>query len=212
MAAMDAAAVGARLGVSRETMGRLEAYAGALRHWQKSINLVGKATLADLWARHILDCGQLHRHLPEDCPSVMDIGSGAGLPGLVLAILAAEPRPDMAVTLVESDGRKCAFLATAAREAGVEVEIRNERVERLPPLKPAVITARALAPMEKLLDWTRPQHHPGLQCLFLKGASHTRELTCLANSPNITSTAIPSESSPEGTIIRLTGFTAPGQP
>ena len=198
--------VGRRLDVSRETMDRLEAYAGALRHWQKGVNLVGKATLEDLWGRHILDCGQLFRHLPDKCPSVMDLGSGAGLPGLVLAIMAAEKMPGMATILVESDGRKCAFLAEAARKAGVEVDIRNERAERLPAMAPAVITARALAPLERLLEWTRPQHHAGLECLFLKGASHAQELTSIANSPNIAAQVLPSETSPEGAIIRLTGF------
>ena len=212
MPALDAGAVGRRLDVSRETLERLEAYVGVLRHWQNSINLVGGATIEDVWGRHILDCGQVFGHLPEDCPSVMDIGTGAGLPGLVLAVLAAEARPDMATTLVESDERKCAFLGEAARKAGVTVEIRNERVEALPPLNPAVITARALAPLEKLLLWTRRQQHAGLECLFMKGASYAGELTCLANSPNITSTVIPSESSSEGVIIRLTGFGDPERP
>ena len=92
------------------------------------------------------------------------------------------------------------------------VDIRNERVERLPPAKPAVITARALAPLGKLLAWTRPQHHPGLVCLFLKGASHAGELTSIANSPNIAAETIPSETSPHGAIIRLKGFTAPESP
>ena len=209
MAVLDAGAVGERLGVSRETIERLEAYAAELRHWQGSINLVGGATLDDLWERHILDSGQLFRLLPEHCPSMMDIGTGAGLPGLVLAIMAAESKPDTATTVVESDERKCAFLAAAARVAGVEVEIRNERVEQLPPLRPAVITARALAPLEKLLAWTRRQHHSGLMCLFMKGASHEEELTCLADSPNIAATVIPSETGSGGAIIRLTGFAAP---
>ena len=212
MPPMDAASVGRRLDVSRETLDRLEAYADVLRHWQKGINLVGKSTLDDVWGRHILDSGQVFRHLPAGCPSVMDIGSGAGFPGLVLAAIAVEKAPGMATTLVESDGRKCAFLSAAAKEAGLEVEIRNERAERLPPLGPAVITARAVAPLGKLLAWTRPQHHPGLQCLFLKGASYARELTCLSDSPNIASTVIPSETSPGGAIVLLTGFTGPEAP
>ena len=208
MAAPDAGAVGRQLDVSRETMERLEAYVAVLLDWRERVNLVGRSTLDDVWGRHVLDSGQLFRHLPAECPSVMDIGSGAGLPGLVLAILAAESRPGMATVLVESDGRKCAFLEAAMREAGVVVEIRHERVERLPPLKPAVITARALAPLEKLLAMTRSQHHPGLQCLFMKGASHEQELTCLDDSPNIAATVIPSVTNPEGAIISLTGFAA----
>ena len=208
VAGPDAGAVGRQLNVSRETIERLEAYVAVLRDWRERINLVGRSTMDDVWGRHVLDSGQLFRHLPEECPSVMDVGSGAGLPGLVLAAIAAGSRPGMATVLVESDGRKCAFLEAAADAAGVKVEIRNERVENLPPLGPAVITARAVAPLEKLIAMTRRQHHPGLQCLFMKGATHKRELTCLDDSPNIAVTVIPSVTSPEGAIIRLEGFTA----
>ena len=198
------------LDVSRETKERLKAFVAVLKRWQKSINLVSRSTLDEVWGRHILDCGQVYRHITDTDADVMDIGSGAGLPGLILAIMAAEKaaggeaaRP---VTLVESDERKCAFLSVAAREVGVSVTVCNKRIEELAPGAPGVITARALAPLEKLLEWTASQHHPGLECLFMKGANHAGELTCLVNYPSIRPKIIPSLSSPEGVIIRLTGF------
>jgi 16S rRNA (guanine527-N7)-methyltransferase len=138
----------------------------------------------------------------------MDIGSGAGLPGLVLAIMRQGDYGDDAhpVTLVESDQRKCAFLGVAAEECGVKVKIINERLEELSPIFPDVITARALAPIETLLQWTRAQHHDHLKCIFLKGAQVDEELTCLKNYPNINCMKSPSLSSPDGRIIELTGF------
>ncbi|MGC6484298.1 MAG: 16S rRNA (guanine(527)-N(7))-methyltransferase RsmG [Candidatus Puniceispirillales bacterium] len=194
-----------RLDVSRETRQRLEIYVALLKRWQRSINLVSTATLDDVWRRHILDSGQVFRHLSRPHDLIMDIGSGAGLPGLVLAIMGAGGAENP-LSLVESDERKCAFLAVAARECGISVKIRNTRLERLEPLRPAVITSRALAPLERLLDWTRAQHHPDLECLFLKGGQVDQELTCLANYPNINMDRIPSLSSPEGVLLKLTGF------
>lgn len=205
MRPLSAEEVRRQLDVSRETIQRLEAYVAVLVKWQRSINLVSQSTIDDIWRRHILDSGQVFRLLRDPSAPVMDIGSGAGLPGLVLAILGAEEAATP-LTLVESDERKCAFLGIAAREAGVKIRIINDRIEASPAQQPAVITARALAPLEKLLDWTRAQHHPGLECLFLKGARHQEELTSLVNYPNIRSEIIPSQTSPDGVILRLSGF------
>lgn len=202
---MNADDVARLLDVSRETQERLEIYVETLQHWQKSINLVSLSTLDDVWRRHILDCGQLFRHLSTPHGAVMDIGSGAGLPGLILAIMGAgsEAQP---VTLVESDERKCAFMAVAARQCGIKVKIRTKRLESLEPLQPDIITARAMAPLERLLLWTEKQHHANLQCLFLKGENVDQELTCLANYPNIKLETAESLSSSGGVILSLTGF------
>ena len=194
------------LNVSRETQEKLEIYVTLLTRWQKSINLVGSATLDDVWRRHILDSGQVFSHIANPDGQIMDIGSGAGLPGLILAIMGAGT-DDMPLMLVESDERKCAFMAVAARECGVSIKIKNTRLEQLAPIQPATITARALAPLERLLDWTSKQHHPDLQCLFMKGENVDQELTCLANYPNIKHETVPSLSSPQGVILNLTGFT-----
>ena len=135
------------LGVSRETLARLEDYADLLRKWQNAINLVSTASLNDLWRRHIWDSAQLLPHIPADAHSLLDLGSGAGFPGLVLAILGVD-----GVVLVEADKRKCAFLREAARVTGTDVTIHDRRIEdmgeEIPPVD--VITARAVASLSLL--------------------------------------------------------------
>ncbi len=131
--------------VSRETLARLEAWLAELRRWQARINLVGETTLADPWRRHILDSAQLLRLLPPGTRRLVDLGSGAGLPGLILAILGV---PE--VHLIESDRRKAAFLLTCKGRLGLaNVTVHAERAERvsLPPAD--VVTARAFAPLER---------------------------------------------------------------
>lgn len=162
--------------VSRETLARMEMHAALLRQWQPRINLVGPATLNDLWRRHILDSAQLFRFLPPPAGerTVLDMGSGAGFPGLVLAAMGAGH-----VHLAESDGRKAVFLRTAAREMGLSarVSVHDRRLESL-DLPPAdVITARALAPLEKLLAWGLPFARPDTLWLLPKGARVDEELT-----------------------------------
>ena len=131
----------AKSGVSRETLERLTIYADLLVKWQAKINLVGPETLADLWSRHMLDSAQLFPLIRPDAKRLVDLGSGAGFPGLVLGVMGA---PD--VHLVESDARKCAFLREAARLTGTTVTIHNKRIEQVAPLGADVVTARALAP------------------------------------------------------------------
>ena len=200
--------VGQALGVSRETLNQLERYVEILSKWQKSINLVSNKTVDDVWSRHILDSAQIFPFTGGANSQIMDVGSGAGLPGLILAILRhGEWGSDaFPVTLVESDERKCAFLGVAAQHCGVSVKIKNERLENLPSLTPDIITARALAPVETLLDWTKNQHHAGLKCVFLKGAQADEELTCLKEKPNIIVEKTASLTSDDGVILNLLGF------
>ncbi len=162
-------------GVSRETQARLEAYVALLRKWNRRINLVSRASLEDVWRRHVLDSSQLMAFLPS-APSgrrrvLLDLGSGAGLPGLVLAILGAGE-----VHLVEADRRKVAFLREAARVAEAEVEIHACRIEALKRFPADVVTARALAPLPRLLALAAPFLAPEGHCLFLKGAQAQTEL------------------------------------
>ena len=168
------------LNVSHETIDRLQVYVDLLVKWQARINLVSGQTLRTVWTRHILDCLQILPHLPQTPKRIMDIGTGAGLPGLLLAI--ASPHE---IHLVESDERKCAFLRTALRETGAQANIHNNRIESLPDLQIDVLTARALAPVGTLLEWTKAQHHVGLKCLFLKGRNLTSELTILSDWPTV---------------------------
>ncbi len=196
------------LDVSRETEERLVAYVALLSKWQQKINLISGNTLHDVWSRHILDSAQIFPLTGDADSKIMDIGSGAGLPGMITAILrAGKFGADAApVIMVESDQRKCAFLATAMRECGVTAVIKNKRLEQLEGLSPDVITARALAHIEKLLAWTKAQHHAGLKCVFLKGAKLDEELTCLNDYPNINSERTPSITSDDGMVVTLTGF------
>lgn len=188
----------AATGVSRETLDRLRAYADLLVKWQARINLVGPDTLPDLWRRHMLDSAQLFPHFPQGARRLVDLGSGAGFPGLVLAVLGA---PD--VHLVESDARKCAFLREAARVTGIPVTVHTQRIEKLPPLGADLVTARALAPLERLLDWAEPHLCPGGHMLFLKGKGSEDELTTASKGWNITFERVPSLSDPSGTILHL---------
>ncbi len=131
------------------------------------------------------------------------MGSGAGFPGLVLAIMGAEPGRQWTVHLVESDSRKAAFLATVARETGVPVEVHNKRLENLGPVAADVVVARALAPLDKLVDYARPLLKPDGQCLFLKGVGAEDELTAAHKTWTMTIDRLPSRSGPSGVVLRL---------
>ena len=185
-------------GVSRETLERLRAYADLLVKWQERINLVGPDTIADLWNRHVLDSAQLYPLIRPEARRLVDLGSGAGFPGLVLAVMGA---PD--VHLVESDQRKAAFLREAARMTGTTVTILAKRIEQVAPLAADVVTARALAPLGKLLDWAAPHLAPGGECLFLKGRGAEDELTAAAKEWNISASRTPSLTDPGGLVLHL---------
>jgi 16S rRNA (guanine527-N7)-methyltransferase len=187
--------------VSRETLARLAAFVALLERWSVRINLVGRDTLADPWRRHILDSAQLRPLIPENAATLVDLGSGAGFPGLVLAILDA---PNLeCVELVEADSRKCAFLREAARVTGARVAIRQARIET-PPHRPFdVVTARALAPLDRLLALARPFIAADGLCLFLKGAQVGEELTLAGKDWTMTSTSTASRSDPRGVVLQL---------
>jgi 16S rRNA (guanine527-N7)-methyltransferase len=186
------------MNLSDAVMDRLTVYAEMLEKWQKSINLVGPDTIPSLWVRHFLDSAQLFPLFPQNIHRVVDMGSGAGFPGLVLAILGA---PD--VNLIESDSRKCAFLRETARMTGTELKIHNCRIEKAPPLAADLVTARALAPLDKLLEWAEPHLLPGGHCLFLKGRGVDDELTQAAEGWNIQAERVQSLSDPSGSILHL---------
>jgi len=185
--------------VSRETLDRLQAYADLLVKWQQKINLVGRSTLPDLWRRHFLDSAQVMALLPADTRVLVDLGSGAGFPALVLAILGV---PE--VHMVESDQRKCVFLREAARVAGVDVRIHARRIESMDHFAADAITARALAPVAQLLDYAAPFLTSRTTCVFLKGQNVEDELTEAHKMWSIQVERHPSVTDPEATILRLT--------
>ncbi|MDA0661848.1 MAG: 16S rRNA (guanine(527)-N(7))-methyltransferase RsmG [Proteobacteria bacterium] len=182
------AAFRAATNVSRETLERLEAYADLLRKWAKRVNLVGESTLDDLWRRHI----------PEDARVLVDFGSGAGFPGLVLAIMGiAETH------LIESNHRKGTFLREVARITGAPVTVHTARAEALSGWQADIVTARALAPLPILLEYAAPFVTPRTLCLFLKGRRVDDELTETQKGWNITYDIFSSLTDPEGSIVRL---------
>lgn len=190
--------------VSRETMGRFECYAQLLHKWQKTINLVSRDSLADLWRRHFLDSAQLAELIPGDRPiTILDMGSGAGFPGLVLAMLGLDHGRQWSVHLVESDSRKAAFLSTVARETGIQAVIHNKRIENLDLIQVDVITARALAPLDKLINYASRFLTPEGQCLWLKGVGVEDELTAAGKTWKMTIERIPSRSGSTGVILRI---------
>ena len=197
MQALSAAEFQQATAVSRETLERLQTYLALLARWQKKINLVGPSTLADPWRRHVLDSAQLLPHIAAGS-TLVDLGSGAGFPGLVLAIMA-----QLDVHLVESDLRKTVFLQEAARLTGTVVEIHNQRIESLPALTADVITARALAPLPLLCELAQPLCHAETVCLFLKGRSAQEELTETQKQTTLQATLIASQTDSEGVLIKV---------
>jgi 16S rRNA (guanine527-N7)-methyltransferase len=194
--------------VSRETISALETYAALLVKWQKAINLVSGATLADLWRRHFLDSAQLLPLLPEGDGAITDLGSGAGFPGLVLALMSGRP-----TILIESDQRKAAFLGEVARATGCagRVQIHAARIEAVKPWAAPVITARALADLGQLLDWAAPFVTTDTICVFPKGAKAEEELTQALRVWKMVIERRRSITDPTGLILRLSHLERQGQ-
>ena len=173
----------AAFGVSRETIGRLEVYASVLQRWQKTINLVAPSTVGDVWHRHFADSAQVLALAPAGPLRWLDLGSGGGFPGLVIGLMLAE-RPGSAVTLIESDARKCAFLREVVRQTGLgallRVDILTGRIELAANTSKVgvvdVISARALAPLDRLLGWCQPYFGAGTIGLLPKGRDVDAEL------------------------------------
>jgi len=160
--------------VSRETFEKLKIYQHLLEEWQTKINLISAATLVNSWERHFKDSLQLSRFLSTRPTHLADLGSGAGFPGLVLAIACPQ---NLKVTLVEADLKKCIFLENVSRETFSPVTILNERIENLAiENKFDFITARGLAPLPLLLDYSFPLMKKNTVCLFLKGKEACTEI------------------------------------
>ncbi|WP_242500419.1 16S rRNA (guanine(527)-N(7))-methyltransferase RsmG [Tropicimonas sp. IMCC6043] len=163
--------------VSRETLDRLKAHLSLLRKWNAAINLVAPSTLAEGWDRHIIDSAQVFSCAPQHEGHWIDIGSGGGFPGLVCAIIAKERAPGLEFSFVESDKRKAAFLSTAVQALDIEARVLPSRIETLPSQNADIVTARALAPLSKLLGLAAPHLAPAGTCIFPKGERHAEELS-----------------------------------
>lgn len=188
--------------VSRESLEKLEHYEALLHKWQKTINLVAPSTLKETGVRHFLDSAQMLPHIPTHVKSVLDIGSGAGFPGMVLAILDS----GRAYTFIESDQRKCHFLQTVSRETGVSVQVVNSRIEAAIGTQDAdIITARALADVSKLLGFVEslPLKNFAIECLFLKGEKIESEIAEAQSHYGFDHDIHPSLSDSRGHILHI---------
>lgn len=160
------------MSASREAQ-KFEDYAALIRRWNPAINLIAASSLAELETRHIADCAQLATLASPTSGKWLDIGSGGGLPGLVIAI----SRPDLSVILVDSDQRKCAFLRSCVRELGLDnCTIVAARVEALPPAEAANLSARALAPLGKLMPYVKRHLAPAGTAWLMKGLNWRKEV------------------------------------
>ncbi|QFT58262.1 Ribosomal RNA small subunit methyltransferase G [Sulfitobacter sp. THAF37] len=162
------------LNVSRETLERLEQFSSLVARWTVKINLISKSTLDDIWRRHILDSAQLFDLVPS-FDHWADLGSGGGLPGIVLAILAKEQNPAGQITLVESDQRKGIFLKTAIRELDLNAIVLTERIEKVPPLNADALSARALSDLSTLLTFAERHLVNHGTAVFPKGQNWRKE-------------------------------------
>ncbi len=192
------------LDVSRETMHRLEAFEALLIKWNAHINLISRASLEDLWHRHILDSVQAYQVAPTGM-TWADLGSGGGFPGLVVAILAAEQQPDMSVTLIESDQRKSEFLRAAAREVGIACKVLPERVEAADPQGADIVSARALGDLSVLLGYAERHLAKDGTALFLKGVTWQKELDTARLEWRFDFDVIESRTMPGAAILKLKG-------
>jgi len=201
----DAAAFQAATGVSRETLNRLQTYADLLQQWNQRVNLVGRGTLPDLWSRHMLDSAQLVPLLPSAPEgrerAIVDLGSGAGFPGLVLAIMGAGH-----AHLIESVRKKATFLHAAVRQTNAPATVHACRIADAPAIRADVVTARAFAPLAQLLPKAAQFCDSDSMALVHKGRSADRELTDARKAWNIRVTEHPSRTDPRGRILAIAGL------
>ncbi|MDR2901867.1 MAG: 16S rRNA (guanine(527)-N(7))-methyltransferase RsmG [Lactobacillales bacterium] len=156
----------------------LKKYEALLLKWQLKVNLISSKTIEEIWDRHILDSAQLYFYLPKNAGSLIDLGSGAGFPGIVLALLNKKLKgPLKKIILIESDLKKSIFLEEAARILDLNINVVNKRIEQVNNIKADVITARALAPLEKLTAYAFPLLNKDGECLFLKGSQVDQEIS-----------------------------------
>lgn len=192
---------------SAETAERLNLFAALLLRWNARINLIARSDLTELWTRHIEDSAQLAAMLGTEPTPVTDLGSGAGFPGLIIAIMTG-----WRVNLIESDQRKAAFLREAARQTEADVAVHAVRIEQARLAPALIVTARALAPLTRLLELAHPLLRQDGFCLFPKGATGEDELTAAARQWHMQVERIPSHTSPDATIFRLSEIRRAGPP
>ena len=192
--------------VSHETMLLLKKYQSLLNEWQEKFNLVSRSSLEDAWNRHFVDSVQLYKYIPQDAKNMIDFGSGAGFPGMVLAIVGREKTPYLKVFLVESIKKKTMYLNEVAKSTGVDVEIINDRIENIKKQKFDVITSRAMTSLVDLLKYSYPFCKKNTVCIFPKGQNYAVELKEAQKKWNFSFIIETSETSEDGRILIITNI------
>jgi len=186
--------------VSRETFAKLQYLTTLITKWTRSINLIAPKSVPEIWDRHIVDSAQVYNCAPTNWTHWLDLGSGGGLPGLVIAILDQDQRP---ITLVESDKRKCLFLSNARRELGLNVQIINDRIENVEIGDADVLSARALAPLPDLLTFSDNLLMPSGTAIFPKGARFQDELDQAGRAWHFEARAHKSLTNPDSRVLEI---------
>ena len=192
--------------VSRETFDKLKNYQSMLNDWQQKFNLVSKTTLEDAWNRHFLDSVQLFSYIPDTARILYDFGSGAGFPGMVIAVVAAEKMPKLKVNLVESIAKKTVYLNAVKEALGLNVAIHNSRIENLPLEKADIITSRAMASLSDLLGYSYRFCHKDTICIFPKGKKYAEELSEAHKKWQFKCKIEASQQNDEGRILIITNL------
>ncbi len=198
--ALDRESFASTTNVSRETMNLYAQWGQLLVRWNKKINLVSPNTTNNFWLRHALDSYQLTKLIPTDARTCIDLGSGAGFPGIAFAIDQRE-QDDASISLVESNGKKCNFMRTVVRELGITANIIQGRVESVPSQSYDVISARAFASLEKLFEYAEPLWGKNTLGLFPKGANWQSEIEVARRNWNFSVDSVKSETDIEARIL-----------
>ncbi|GFE64557.1 16S rRNA (guanine(527)-N(7))-methyltransferase RsmG [Litoreibacter roseus] len=164
------------LNVSRETLEDLKEFEQLAIKWTKHINLVSSKSVDEIWSRHILDSAQIVKLIPDGTTRMVDLGSGGGFPAIVVAVISKYLNPDFQITMVESDSRKCAFLRTCVSTFDLKATVQNRRIEEGDEAQYPIVTARALASLDKLLHYSSPLLEKDGKALFMKGNQYHDEL------------------------------------
>lgn len=193
--------------VSRETYASLERFVDLLTEWNNKMNLVSKKSLLDVWIRHVLDSIQLINYMPDSMDTLVDIGSGSGFPGVVLAILLKERKPSVKIKLIESITKKTVYLKSVCVELGLDnVEIVNDRVENVVFKSASVITARAVASLDVLCDYSFYLGNKNTSVLLLKGRTYKNEDEEAKKRWIYTIDVYPNKYSEDGVVLKLSNL------
>lgn len=186
--------------VPRGTISRLKIYQALLETWQKKINLISPQSILHAWERHFKDSLQLLNYIPQKKASLIDLGSGAGFPGMVLGIALSEV---LEVTLIESDRKKCIFLESVSRETQTKLRILNSRIENRQDIQGDIITARGLAPLSLLFEYAFPLMKKTSFCLFQKGKNVESEIEMAKKKWKFSLEIFPSLTDSTASILKI---------